>query len=191
MNGDCSERLPQECECHQDGESGILESSSAFAQRVLEEIEDFAGTTTCKSVQLVRLKKWAQEQGCWFDDRSQFGDFFDRGSENEVYLSPDQKEIIKLNDFRYSDDNLTSFFDRIKAHNRYFPDCRYVMMGFSENQDGKIWQFWYNPLLLMHALLQKRRFMMNFYALVSTQKIMANIILMDNTISLMPLMVMY
>ena len=127
MNGDCSERLPQECECHQDGESGILENSSAFAQRVLEEIEDFAGTTTCKSVQLVRLKKWAQEQGCWFDDRSQFGDFFDRGSENEVYLSPDQKEIIKLNDFRYSDDNLTSFFDRIKAHNRYFPDCRYVM----------------------------------------------------------------
>ena len=55
MNGDCSERLPQECECHQDGESGILENSSAFAQRVLEEIEDFAGTTTCKSVQLVRL----------------------------------------------------------------------------------------------------------------------------------------
>ena len=167
MNGDCSERLPQECECHQDGESGILENSSAFAQRVLEEIEDFAGTTTCKSVQLVRLKKWAQEQGCWFDDRSQFGDFFDRGSENEVYLSPDQKEIIKLNDFRYSDD----IFLKIKM-------VRFV-------------QFWYNPLLLMHALLQKRRFMMNFYALVSTQKIMANIILMDNTISLMPLMVMY
>ena len=138
MNGDCSERLPQECECHQDGESGILENSSAFAQRVLEEIEDFAGTTTCKSVQLVRLKKWAQEQGCWFDDRSQFGDFFDRGSENEVYLSPDQKEIIKLNDFRYSDDNLTSFFERIKAHNKYFPDCAYRMTGFAENRDGKV-----------------------------------------------------
>ena len=57
MNGDCSERLPQECECHQDGESGILENSFAFAQRVLEEIEDFAGTTTCKSVQLVSRKK--------------------------------------------------------------------------------------------------------------------------------------
>jgi hypothetical protein len=155
MNGDCSERLPQECECHQDGESGILENSSAFAQRVLEEIEDFAGTTTCKSVQLVRLKKWAQEQGCWFDDRSQFGDFFDRGSENEVYLSPDQKEIIKLNDFRYSDDNLTSFFDRIKAHNRYFPDCRYVMMGFSENQDGKICAVLVQPFIADARLATK------------------------------------
>jgi len=58
------------------------------------------------TVQLVRLKQWAQEQGRWFDDRTQFGDFFDRGSENEVYLSHDGAEIIKLNDFRYSDDNL-------------------------------------------------------------------------------------
>ena len=78
MNGDSIERLPQEVERHQDGEGGILESTSAFAHRVLEETEAFVGTTACKSVQLVRLKKWAQEQGCWFDDHSQFGDFFDR-----------------------------------------------------------------------------------------------------------------
>ncbi len=112
-NGNQIERLSQKSERREDGNSGILESASAVAHRVLEEIEALAGTTACKSVQLVRLRKWAQEQGCWFDDRSQFGDFFDRGSENEVYLSPDGTEIIKLNDFRYSDDNLTSFFERI------------------------------------------------------------------------------
>ena len=88
MNGDSIERLPQEVERHQDGESCILESASTFAHRVLEEIVALAGTTACKPVQLVRLKKWAQEQNCWFDNRSQFGDFIDRGSENEVYLSP-------------------------------------------------------------------------------------------------------
>ena len=59
MNGDNSERLPQEGECRNESESGILESASIFAQRVLEEIEALAGTTACKSVQLVRLKKWA------------------------------------------------------------------------------------------------------------------------------------
>ena len=138
MDGDYSERLSQENERYQDGESCILESASAFAHRVLEEIEALAGTTSCKAVQLVRLKKWAQDQGCWYDDRSQFGDFFDRGSENEVYLSLDQNEIIKLNDFRYSDDNLTSFFERIKAHNKYFPDCAYRMTGLAENRDGKV-----------------------------------------------------
>ncbi len=138
MDGDYTERLSQEGECRNEKESGILESASTFAQRVLEEIEALAGTTACKSVQLVRLKKWAQNQGCWFDDHSQFGDFFDRGSENEVYLSPDGTEIIKLNDFRYSDDNLTPFFERIKAHNKYFDACPYHMIGFAENRDGRV-----------------------------------------------------
>ena len=138
MNGDYSERLSQEGECRNETECGILEGASETAQRVLEEIEALAGTTTCKSVQLVRLRKWAQDQGCWFTDRSQFGDFFDRGSENEVYLSPDGTEITKLNDFRYSDDNLTSFFERIRAHNKYFDACPYRMIGFAENRDGKV-----------------------------------------------------
>ena len=138
MNGDYSERLSQDGECQNEAEYGILESASATARRVLEEIEALAGTTACKSVQLVRLRKWAEEQGCWFSDRSQFGDFFDRGSENETYLSPDGTKIIKLNDFRYSDDNLTSFFERIKAHNKYFDACPYRMIGFAENRDGKV-----------------------------------------------------
>ena len=138
MNGCSSERLSQENERYQDSEGCILESASAFACGVLKEIEELAGTTSCKSLQLVRLKKWAQEQGCWYNDRSLFGDYFDRGSENETYLSPDLNDIIKLNDFRYSDDNLTSFFERIKAHNTYFPDCAYRMIGFAENIQGKI-----------------------------------------------------
>ena len=138
MNGDHTERLPQEGECRNETEGCILESASAVAQRVLEEIEALAGTTACKSVQLVRLKKWAQEQGCWYDDRSQFGEFFDRGSENEAYLSLDSEDVVKLNDFRYSDDNLTSFFERIKAHNKYFDACPYRMAGLAENRDGNI-----------------------------------------------------
>ena len=138
MNGDQTERLSQEGECREDGKYGILESASAFAQGVLESIEKLAGTTACKAVQLVSLRKWAEEQGCWFRDRSQFGDFFDRGSENETYLSIDGTEITKLNDFRYSDDNLTPFFERIKAHNKYFDACPYRMIGFAENRDGKV-----------------------------------------------------
>ena len=138
MNGDKTERISQESECRNESAGCLLESASTVARGVLEEIEALAGTKACKSVQLVRLKKWAQEQGCWYDDRSQFGDFFDRGSENETYLSVDGTEIIKLNDFRYSDDNLTSFFERINAHNRYFDACPYRMIGFGENSDGKV-----------------------------------------------------
>lgn len=70
-NGYQAERLPQKSEYREDSEGGILESASTFAYRVLKEIEALAGTTACKSVQLVRLKQWAQEQGRWFDDRTQ------------------------------------------------------------------------------------------------------------------------
>jgi len=87
MNGDSLKRISQEGQLQNEAEGGILESASAFAQRVLEEIEALAGTTACKPVQLVRLKQWAREQGCWFDDNRLLGDFFDRGSENEVILS--------------------------------------------------------------------------------------------------------
>ena len=155
MNGDSLKRISQEGQRQNEAEGGILESASAFAQRVLEEIEALAGTTACKPVQLVRLKQWAQEQGCWYDDNRLFGDFFDRGSENEVYLSPDQKDIVKLNDFRYADDNLTSFFERIKTHNKYFDACPYRMIGFAENRDGKVCAVLVQPFIADARLATK------------------------------------
>ena len=156
MNGDQAERLSQAGECREIGEGGLLEVASAVARGVLEEVKALAGTTTCKSVQLVRLRKWAHENGCWFNNRSHFGDFFDRGSENEAYLSEDGTEIIKLNDFRYSDDNLTSFFERIKAHNQYFPDCAYSMIGFAENRDGYVCAVLVQPYIADARLATKQ-----------------------------------
>jgi hypothetical protein len=94
MNGNHTERLSQEGECRNEEEYGILERASAFSHRVLEEIEALTGTTACKSVQLVRLKKWALEQGCWYDDCSQFGDYFDRSKLEKaeiIYDIPSQK----------------------------------------------------------------------------------------------------
>lgn len=61
MNGDNFERISQESQRQNEAEGGILESASAFAQRVLEKIETLAGTTNCKTVQLVRLYKGTQQ----------------------------------------------------------------------------------------------------------------------------------
>ena len=55
MNGDNTERISQEGECGNEKEYGLLERASAFANRVLEEVEALAGTTSCKSVQLVTM----------------------------------------------------------------------------------------------------------------------------------------
>ena len=55
-DGDQAERLSQEGECRNESESSLLARASAVAQGVLKEIEALAGTTSCKSVQLVRLQ---------------------------------------------------------------------------------------------------------------------------------------
>ena len=138
MNGDTTERLSQESQCPNAKEHGLLARASAFAGGVLSSIQTLAGTTACKGVQIARLKDWAKENDCWIENPESLGVFSDRGSENEVYMAYDGIHVYKLNDFRYSDDNLTPFFERIVAHNQYFTACPYDFIGFSQNRDRKI-----------------------------------------------------
>ena len=46
MNGDYTERIPQEGQCRKEGEGGILESASASARRSSETIKAIAGTAS-------------------------------------------------------------------------------------------------------------------------------------------------
>lgn len=137
-NYDTNESLSPKGEQEEIGFSCFLDGAAQVAYRVLDSIQALAGTTACKGVQINELKKYAVETGCWISDINKLGEFTDRGSENEVYLSSDNKYVYKLNDFRYSDDNLTSFFVRITIHNYYFPDCAYKLVGFAYNQSQKI-----------------------------------------------------
>lgn len=133
-----TERLSQGTNRAEANFHGFHESASAVARGVLESMQALAGTTSCKGVQISTLEKWAKKNGYWIDAPETLGAYADRGSENEVYVSNDGTEIIKLNDFRYSDDNLTPFFERIEAHNYYFPNCGYDLIGMAKNMDGKI-----------------------------------------------------
>ena len=147
MNEIETQRLSQEDEYDKAGVCGILEQAEAVAQGVLKSVQAVAGTTNCKGVQIAQLAKWAKQHGCWFNSE-QLGSYEDRGSENEVYLSSTENCVYKLNDFRYSDDNLSPFFERIKAHNEYFPYCAYSMIGFSENHDGKVCALLRQPYII-------------------------------------------
>ncbi len=118
--------------------NSLLAKAAAEARRISCAIQEVAGTTACKGVQINGLKKWAIENGCWIENRGMLGEFSDRGSENEVYMDVVNQVVYKLNDFRYADDNLDSFFQRLKIHNSLFADCEYTLYGFAENQDAKI-----------------------------------------------------
>lgn len=134
MHEHTTERISQEVNRGENTNNDLLEKASAFAGSILESIQALAGTTTCKGVQIARLRQWAKDNGCWINDPSMLGTYVDRGSENEVYMSNTDLKVYKLNDFRYSDDNLQPFFERISAHNYYFKDCAYTLIGFSVNQ---------------------------------------------------------
>lgn len=116
----------------------LLEAAAAEARRISRTIQEIAGTTACKGVQINGIKRWALEKGYWISSYEILGEFSDRGSENEVYMDPINQIVYKLNDFRYADDNLESFFQRIKIHNNLFADCAYTLHGFAENREGKV-----------------------------------------------------
>lgn len=131
-----NDRIPSPLNRDEEGINRLLEKASDEAQRILGAIQAVAGTANCKGVQIHGLKRFAIRHQCWIEDIKCLGIFSDRGSENEVYLNYKEEIVYKLNDFRYSDDNLTAFFERIKAHNLLFADCAYQLMGFAENCGG-------------------------------------------------------
>lgn len=122
----------------ENGINRLLEEAAAEARRISLAIQKIAGTTSCKGVQIHGLKQWAFENRVWITDITELGEFSDRGSENEVYMDYANQVVNKLNDFRYADDNLEPFFQRINIHNRLFPDCAYTFKGFAANKEGKI-----------------------------------------------------
>ena len=127
---------------------GLYEGASSVARRVLESMQALAGTTSCKGVQISELEKWAKANGCWIENSESLGIYADRGSENEVYVSHDGTELIKYNDFRYSDDNLEPFFERYEAQNYYFPYCGYNFIGMGRNRDGKVCAVMTQPFIV-------------------------------------------
>ena len=147
MNNDSTQQIPPQGDNGKNEVGGLLASASDFARSVLESVQALAGTTACKGVQIARLKEWAIANHCWID-RTTLGTYSDRGSENEVYASLDSRFVYKLNDFRYSDDNLIPFFERISVHNELFPDCEYILIGFAENRDGKVCAALRQPFIL-------------------------------------------
>ena len=134
MDGNTADRISQKDNCRKEEVGSLLEDAAKISGRVLSSIQAIAGTTACKGVQITRLKEWAINNAIWIDDISQLGTYSDRGSENEVYINNETQIVYKLNDFRYSDDNLMPFFERIRIHNCLIAPSPLIMLQSSNNQ---------------------------------------------------------
>ena len=134
MDGNTADRISQKDNCRKEEIGSLLEDAAKISGRVLSSIQALAGTTACKGVQITRLKEWAINNAIWIDDISQLGTYSDRGSENEVYINNETQIVHKLNDFRYSDDNLMPFFERIRIHDCLIAPSPLIMLQSSNNQ---------------------------------------------------------
>ena len=110
----------------------ILEEASYVVRRCKEATTDAEPTESYKGRQIEHLKEYATLNNLWIDLNGLPLTYLDKGGENEVFYDG-QSSVIKLNNFEYAGDDLTNFFIRISAHNYFFNNIPYSMIGFSEN----------------------------------------------------------
>jgi len=86
---------------------------------------------------LERLKGYAAEKGLIIDSAPFYKEWEGgkkiHGGENTVLFKDGHAQ--KLNDLGYHQGDISEFLDRMLAHNSYFPDAAYELMGFVQNKE--------------------------------------------------------
>ncbi len=77
---------------------------------------------------------YAKETGTWINDINDLGDKFESGNENVNVFNSTEQKIYKSNNLMNTI-SLSSFFEKIKLHNLYFPETAYTFEGFTGLKD--------------------------------------------------------
>lgn len=80
------------------------------------------------------LKNWSQANGLWISEQEFNQQYAPRkiggGAEQQVYLHPNGREVIKANTGTYHG-NWLEFFNRLLCHAILFPATKYTTVGFT------------------------------------------------------------
>ncbi len=114
----------------------LLEETSHVVRRCKETAGNVEPAEGYKGRQVQQLKEYANQNLLWVDLTGLPLTYLDKGGENEVFYDGNSS-VIKLNNFEYAGDDLTNFFIRIFAHNYFFNNIPYTLIGFAENSIGE------------------------------------------------------
>ncbi len=114
----------------------ILEEAADLVGRCKEAARDVEPTEGYKGRQIERLKEFASIRNLWIDRHASSLTFLSKGGENEVFYDG-RLSVVKLNNFDYAGDDLTNFFIRMEAHNLFFSNIPYEMIGFANNSQNE------------------------------------------------------
>ena len=112
--------------------NNLLEQAACIARRSKETAGEIEPTEGYKGRQIKELIEFANANNLWIDLSHLNITYMDKGGENEVFHDG-KSSVIKLNNFEYAGDDLENFFIRINAHNKFFSNVPYQMIGFSYN----------------------------------------------------------
>ena len=112
--------------------NNLLEQATCITRRSKEATGEIEPTEGYKGRQIKELIVFANANNLWIDLSHLNITYMDKGGENEVFHDG-KSSVIKLNNFEYAGDDLENFFIRINAHNKFFSNVPYHMIGFSYN----------------------------------------------------------
>lgn len=116
--------------------NNLLAEAAHLIRREKEAARDVEPTEGYKRRQIEKLKQFTTLNNLWIDFNTLPISYLNKGGENEVFTS-DEDIVFKLNNFEYAGDDLTNFFIRIEAHNHFFSNIPYDMIGFSHNSQNE------------------------------------------------------
>ena len=112
--------------------NSLLEQAACIVRRSKKAAGTLKPTESYKRGQIEELISFADLNYLWIDFNNVPVIYLDKGGENEVFYDG-AATVYKLNNFEYAGDNLENFFIRITAHNKFFGNVPYQMVGFAYN----------------------------------------------------------
>ncbi|GAA4464078.1 hypothetical protein GCM10023093_13720 [Nemorincola caseinilytica] len=93
----------------------------------------FESNILVKKEQADLIEAYCTEHRCWFENVPNANRYLTRGGEARVYLSDDNRHVIKLNDAVYYATWL-EFLNSILLHNLIFTNTQYRLLGFIKEE---------------------------------------------------------
>jgi hypothetical protein len=114
----------------------LLEQAACIVRREKASTRTLEPTESYKRKQIEELISFADIHNLWVSLSILNVEFLSKGGENEVYTN-DSDIVFKLNNFEYAGDDLENFFVRIYAHNIFFCNVPYQLIGFAYNMKNE------------------------------------------------------
>ena len=151
--------------------NNLLEQAACIARRSKKAAGEIEPTEGYKRRQIKELIEFTNVNDLWIDLSHLNITYMDRGGENEVFHDGNVS-VVKLNNFEYAGDDLENFFIRITAHNKFFGNVPYQMIGFAYNSQQEFCAVLVQPYILAEreatedeiaAYMQALGFEMDYY----------------------------